>query len=378
MLLRSSISLGRLMGVDVRVHLSFALLLLAAVVYTWQTMGSPLRGFGFCAALCFAVAVREGARAIAAAYVGLRLRAVFLLPVGGVMAFASTRAEKQPGTRAVTLAGPLANLAACALLLGTAYAFEPTVHLFQPPWISAVHMVRTFIWMQAVLAVVGVLPSALPARVPGLRRKAAGEDTARGQSGAKGKTPAFALNIRPGTVLAMACVLAGMLLMNAWLMGLGGFLFLFAMVESAAAKPGLDSPEGEQIKVRDVMLTEFTLLSTSDTLLSALDRTVHSLQDVFPVVRGDRLVGSVARDTLLASLRTQGETYLQGVMTRSLQTAAPDEKLVEALRRSAAHGASEFIPVIDDGALLGILTPQSLSRSVQIVRPQAVGRSTNE
>jgi CBS domain-containing protein len=125
--------------------------------------------------------------------------------------------------------------------------------------------------------------------------------------------------------------------------------------------------------VRDVMLTEYTLLSTTDTLRDALERTAHSLQGVFPVVRGDRLVGSIARQTLADRLLAEGDIYLQGIMTRSLQTAGPSEKLVDALRRSAQIGASEFIPVVEDGAMLGILTPQSLGRAVQqlqLTRPE--------
>ena len=54
-------------------------------------------------------------------------------------------------------------------------------------------------------------------------------------------------------------------------------------------------------------------------------------------------------------------------MTRTLQLASPTEKLVEALRRAATLGASEFIPVVEEARLLGILTPQSLSRNVQQV-----------
>ncbi len=65
---------------------------------------------------------------------------------------------------------------------------------------------------------------------------------------------------------------------------------------------------------------------------------------------------------------SEGDSYLQGIMTRSLQLASPSDKLVEALRRAALLGASEFIPVVEDGAMIGILTPQSLSRAVQQIK----------
>jgi len=53
---------------------------------------------------------------------------------------------------------------------------------------------------------------------------------------------------------------------------------------------------------------------------------------------------------------------------RNLQIATPSEKLAEALRRATTLGASEFIPVVEDNTMIGILTPQSLARAVQQVK----------
>lgn len=352
-MLRSSFSLGRVLGVELRMHISFVLLLVLAVAYTMGVMGNAMRGFGLWFALLLAVVVREVARSIAAAYAGLKLRAIFVLPIGGVMAFVSPRGEVASEKRLVTLAGPAANIFVWALLLGSAYAFQPGVHLFVQPWISVKDLLRTFVWMQALLAVVGLLPAALPTKPMG---------TAKGAKGAQ-KLP---VSFNAGAAMALGLVLIGMLTVNPWLLGLGAFLFLASQL--SPSQQVANSPQAESLRVRDVMLTEYTLLSTSDTLISALERSVHSLQDVFPVVRGDQMVGSVTRGTLMESLQMQGESYLQGVMTRTLHVASPDETLVEALRRSAALGASELIPVVEDGALIGVLTPQSLSRSVHVVR----------
>ena len=55
-------------------------------------------------------------------------------------------------------------------------------------------------------------------------------------------------------------------------------------------------------------------------------------------------------------------------MNRTLSFAEPSEKLVDALRHAPSFGASGFLPVVENGAMLGILTPQSLSRGVQLTR----------
>ncbi|MBW4037769.1 MAG: CBS domain-containing protein [Acidobacteria bacterium] len=362
-MLRSSISLGRFMNVDLRVHISFVLLLALSIGFSVVTDGEITRGVALWLAMCAAVLVREIARAIAATYVGLRLRALFLLPVGGLMAFSTTAKGPTPdaSTRLLMLTGPIANFAVGLLLLGTSYALVPQVSLIAQPWISTTHILRSMVWMQLILGMVSLLP------MPGLPSQTVTSDppaSAKPSKSGLGKfmpVPSFSI----GTALAIAMIIAGFVLMNLWLVVLGGFMMLGAQLSSAHT---VSSSDAETILVREVMLTEYTLLSSSDTLQGALDRSTHSAQDVFPVVRGDRLVGSIARQTIAHRLLTDGDSYLQGIMTRSLQLASPTDKLVQALSRAASLGASEFIPVVEDGAMIGILTPQSLSRAVQQIK----------
>ena len=359
-MLRSSISIGRFMNVDLRVHLSFLLLLVIAVGFSIVENGGAIRGVALWLAMCSAVLVREVARSIAAAYVGLRLRALFLLPIGGLMAFSTNDANPpEANTRILMLTGPIANFAVGLLLLGTSYGLEPHVSLLAQPWISTSHILRSLVWMQMILGMVSLLPMPVaPSRT--ISSAADGKPAKSGLARAL-PFPSFGL----GTALALAMIVAGFVLMNLWLVILGGFMMLGAQLSSAHT---VSTADAETILVREVMLTEYTLLSSSDTLQGALDRSIHSSQDVFPVVRGERLVGSIARQTIAERLVSEGDSYLQGIMTRSLQLASPTDKLVEALRRAALLGASEFIPVVENGAMIGILTPQSLSRAVQQIK----------
>jgi CBS domain-containing protein len=363
-MLRASFPIGKIFNVAVRVHLTFPLLLALAVGYSMALTGSPSRGIGLWCALCFAVLVRECARALAAAYAGLRPRALFLLPVGGLMAFSTQDGGPPPAAaRLFPWVGPVANIAAGLLLAGASYALVPQVNLIAQPWISTGHILRSVVWMQIILGAVSLLP------LPNFSARVAEEttDTPTAETG-NGRLP-FKLQVPPiglGTALALVMIVSGLILMNLWLIILGGFMLLGAQISTA--HQAASTVGAESILVREVMLTEYTLLSSSDTLQGALDRTVHSLQDVFPVVRGNQLVGSIARQTIASRLFTEGDSYLQGLMSRSLQLAEPGEKLVDALRRASTFGASEFIPVVEDGSLIGILTPQSLSRAVQQVK----------
>jgi CBS domain-containing protein len=240
--------------------------------------------------------------------------------------------------------------------MGMSYACAPGVNLLTQPWISPGHVLRAFVWMQFVVGVVNLLPAAaLPTRQ--MLRGGVKTTTPTVRTGG----PAFSLM----TGLAIAMLLGGLVTTNLWLILLGCFALLGSQLQSQTAP---DGPSSDGMRVEEVMLTEFITLSSSDTLRGALERTVHSLQDVFPVLRGNRLVGSVTRQTLAEQLQAEGDSYVQGVMTRSLQVAGPQEQLVSALRRAGTHGASEFIPVAEDSRVLGILTPQSLTRAVHQVK----------
>ncbi|HLI03350.1 MAG TPA: hypothetical protein VKU93_03675, partial [Terracidiphilus sp.] len=84
--------MGRWMGVEIRVHLFFPLL-----VFVFIGIGGAAqwpRGLALFFLLAGAVAVRETARLLAAAWLGLRLRAVLLMPFGGLFAYASPESQE--------------------------------------------------------------------------------------------------------------------------------------------------------------------------------------------------------------------------------------------------------------------------------------------
>ncbi len=71
-------------------------------------------GFGLWLLLVLAVAVREVARAVAAAWFNLDVRSVLLLPTGGLMSYGSTEASERAATpemqKRMAVVGPVANM----------------------------------------------------------------------------------------------------------------------------------------------------------------------------------------------------------------------------------------------------------------------------
>jgi CBS domain-containing protein len=122
--------------------------------------------------------------------------------------------------------------------------------------------------------------------------------------------------------------------------------------------------------MRDVMLTDFTTLSASATLEDAMRMAGHTLQDVYPVVRGRNLVGAVSRQNIVDALESSGNSYVQGVMTRTFQTAAPGDSLVLTLRRimnTLAGQGAQLVPIVEGERIVGIITPQNLQRSMTML-----------
>jgi Zn-dependent protease len=149
------------MGVELRVHAFFPLL----AVFCLALSGSDgvARGMGLFFVLMAAVATRETARLLVVAWLGLRLRAILLLPIGGLFAYADPESQESSseggGQFAIALAGPVANLATAVLLAAAFLGASGDISLFSQPWISAHWLVRSMVWMQAGLGLLHLLPA---------------------------------------------------------------------------------------------------------------------------------------------------------------------------------------------------------------------------
>src|SRR6266851_7826972 len=109
-----SFPIGRFLGVDVRIHTFFLLLLGLSISYASVAGATGARGFALWLLLLLAVVVREAARAVGATWYGLDLRSVLLLPIGGLFSYASSEATEKAETpemqKRMAVIGPIANI----------------------------------------------------------------------------------------------------------------------------------------------------------------------------------------------------------------------------------------------------------------------------
>ena len=160
----------------------------------------------------------------------------------------------------------------------------------------------------------------------------------------------------------MVLILAG-LFSDSWLTMVGVIVFCAAQLEERALvfQSVLDN-----VRLEEVMLTDFATLSPADTLEDALEKAVHSLQDDFPVVRGSDMVGVISRQRILDALRAEGNGYVQAVMSKIFDVSLRGDSLGSAFRKLTARSSS-IIPVVEDQRLVGIVTLQNLMHSMSLL-----------
>jgi len=354
-----SVPLGHVFGVEVRLHFFFALLLGLSLVYTGMSGMAAIRGIALWLLLFAIVCGREVARAIVSTYYGLQVRSLMLLPIGGLPSYATPESAEQAseGSPQLSLAvvGPIVNVLAALVLLGFILGVAPGVSVMVKPWISANHLLRSAFWLNIFLAVVNLLP-AYPLDAGRLLRG----NFSRARGALRGTRAASGI----GQVIAFGLFVAGVFFQNAWLLLAGFFIFVGAQLEDQGM---VFQSVVDTVRMRDIMLTDFALLSASDTLEDAIQKSIHTLQDDFPVVRSGLLVGVVSKQRILETLQTDGNGYVQSVMSRGFQIAQPEDSLGVTFRRITAGRGLSLVPVLDGEQVVGIVTLQNLMHSMGLL-----------
>ena len=360
-----SFRLGRIFGVEVRLHSFFLFMLILSMSWAAYLDQTLVRGAGLWLLLLLAVAVREIARSLAAAWYGIDLKSLLLLPTGGLPTYASVEATERSNEakmqKGMALVGPVANFVFGLTLAGLILTIAPEIRLWEARWVTPLHLLRTAVWVNLLLATLNLLP-AWPLDGGRVMRS---ELLLRGPAGSAAAIGGIQGYARLNPVIALSLMAGGLVTLNWWLIMAGIGILLGAQIERQGVS-GQTNPNGVQVK--DVMLTDYSILSASATLEDAVMQARHSLQDVFPVVRGRNIVGAVSRQTILEALEATGDGYVQGVMTKSFQTAAPGDPLIATLSRvTGERGASsQLVPVVEGERMMGILTPQNLQRSMAL------------
>jgi Zn-dependent protease/CBS domain-containing protein len=368
-----SIPIGRLFEVEVRIHPTFLLLFLFVFATDYranQGRASGPHDLALVGIILACVAARECVQILAARRAGMVPKAIILLPLCGVTLFEEKRLDEKradephAGKAAagsslwmrdirLALVGPITNLALALVAAGVVLAVIDRPDLWSWPFLQGANLPRSLVWANLYLAGLNLLP-AYPLDGGRILRaffhRTLDAPTATRRA------------VSISNAIAMVFMIAG-LFSDTWLTMVGVIVFSAAQLEERAIvfQSVLDN-----VRLEEIMLTDFATLSPADTLEGALEKAVHSLQDDFPVVRGSDMVGVVSKQRILEALRVEGNGYVQAVMNKIFEVSVRQESLGTAFRKLNARNSS-IIPVVEDERLIGIVTLQNLMHSMTLL-----------
>jgi stage IV sporulation protein FB len=362
-----SIKLLRVKGIDIKVHLTFVLILIWAAYHWSQSTGAGVQGalFGVVATVLLFVSVtlHELGHSLQTLKFGVQVKDILLMPLGGVAQIEEIPEEPQKELR-IAIAGPLINFAIAALLISIAGILNARAlttieellnSLGQANWTG---MLSYLTMANLGLGLFNLIP-AYP------------------MDGGRILRALLAMRLDYAQATAIAVKIGQGL---AFLLGLWGFMNAsFTLVLIAIFVWMGAGQEGRQVEVKNV-LSDMTVrqamsqtpqaLTEHETLEKAVQLTLNGMQSDFPVLDAhhSHLVGFLTAADLLKALKSHGEmTRISDVMRIEFPLVQPEEPLFKAQQRMA-EAKIRSLPVVDqNGCLIGLLTAEDINEAYRLL-----------
>ena len=333
---RWSWHLGKLFGIELRVHATF-LVLLAWVGMSHLMNGHGVRvaasGIAYILAVFAIIVMHELGHALTARRFGIATRDITLLPIGGI-----ARLERMPSKPSqellVAVAGPAVNVVLALVLLLAVAAMGTLGEALSLSLIGGPFLAK-LMWTNVALAVFNLIP-AFP--MDGGRVLRALLAMGRGRDYVRATDIAATI----GQGVALLFGLIG-LFINPFLIFIALFVWIGAQAEARLAHVHA-SLSG--VPVSRAMLTGMVTVAPDETIAHVAQHMLGSFQDDVPVVVGTRLVGMVARDEILrAAMAGRIDAPVSTLMQLDAIRVGETDSLDAALERLQASGRRS-LPVV--------------------------------
>lgn len=348
-----SITLGRIAGTAVRIHVTFLVFLAWIGISAMQKGGAEaaIQNTIFMALLFLCVLLHEFGHILTARRFGIHTPDVVLLPIGGIASL-ERMPEKPSQELAVAIAGPLVNVAIAIILIAFVDLPRGDLHRIEDPQVSI--LARLAI-ANIFLALFNMLPAfpmdggrvlhALLAMKVGAAR-------------------ATQTSARVGQALALLLGFAG-LFGNPMLIFIAIFIYMTAGGE---AQESAFRSAVAGLQVRDAMETRALPISIEANLDEAVDLLLSAPQHAFAVVDGhNKPVGMLLRDDILAGLQTrERESAVADIMRAPVPVLSMDAALDRSLADLSASESQAISVVDEEGEYVGLLTRDNLGEMMMI------------
>lgn len=364
--MNSSIRLFTVRGIDIRVHITFPLILVFAILQFGVFAGQGINGaiFGVIVILLLftIVVLHELGHSIAAQHYGVPVNQIVLLPIGGVAQL--QRIPENPMQEfVIAIAGPLVNVVIAILLYLVHILFgiggvstNDAMGLLIGVGRGNLDAVFNYVFATNLfLAVFNLIP-AFP--LDGGRVLRALLATRLDY----GRATSIAVNI--GQTLAGIAGVWGFLNGDFFLILIAIFVYMGA------------GQEGQQVQLRHTLgsLTvdraysrQARTLNSQSTLEDAVNLTLTTFQSEFPVIDGDQLVGLLTYQRLVQALNLRSpETVVRDVMLTGVTPVTPKDSMFDVQQQMAAQRL-DAVPVVENGRFVGLLTNRDVSELYRLV-----------
>ena len=349
-----SLPIFRIAGIQLRIHVTFVLLIAWLAFGYYAQGGSPAAAEGviFVLLLFLCVVLHEFGHALAAKAFGINTPDITLLPIGGV-----ARLERMPEEPkqelVIAVAGPAVNVViALGLFVAGGSFINPFVNPAAP---ERVGLVSQLLIINVLLVAFNLLP-AFP--MDGGRVLRALLATRLSYA----RATQIAATVGQGFAFVFGFI---GLIWNPFLIFIALFVYIGASQEAALAQM---KDVSRRFPVSSAMVREFRTLPEKATLEEAVDALLATSQHDFPVVdETGTVAGVLTRHDLIAALRKNDPALRVGdVMRRNIPTVTTGTRFEEAFRIMQECNCPA-VPVLDSmKRLVGLLTPENVTELMMI------------
>ncbi len=368
--MKTSIQIGKVMGIPIKIHISFLLVL---VLFPYVFANDAEFGFADVASaqlryalaltltilLFSCVLLHELGHSWVAMKYGIGIRSITLILLGGIAAMEEVPRDPRAEMR-ISIAGPLVSLT-IGVLCYLAYLGLGIYDIVQ---ISTISYISRFLWLIAYINIILFVFNLIPAfpmdggRV--LRAWYAGRMPYL-------RATKKAVNI--GKMFAIAMAIFGLFafeIVNIWFILIAFFIYIGASEEEKYAEVSVTL---EGVGVRDLMTREIAYVQDNLTISELLGLMFEKKHLGYPVV--DQFTGKIIGIVTFTDIRSvpgseHGNVLVRDVMVKNVINISEDADAMDALKIMSTENVGQLL-VQEMGSITGIVSRTDLTRSIEVL-----------
>ncbi|PXF60734.1 MAG: hypothetical protein C4B59_07855 [Candidatus Methanogaster sp.] len=365
--MKTSIQIGKVMGIPIKIHISFLLVLvLFPYVFSIDTefgfadvASAPLRyalALTLTILLFSCVLLHELGHSWVAMRYGIKIRSITLILLGGIAAMDEVPRDPHAEMR-ISIAGPLVSLT-IGVLCYLAYLGLGSHNIVQIPTISYIsRFLGSIAYINIALFVFNLIP-AFPMD--------GGRVLRAWYAGRISYLLATRKAVYIGKMFAIAMGVFGLLFASPWLILIAFFIYIGASEEEKYTEMSVTL---EGIKVRDLMTREIAYVQDNRSISELLRLMFEKKHLGYPVV--DQFTGKIVGIVTFTDIRgvpmsEHGNVLVREVMAKKVSFIPEDADALDALKMMSTENVGQLL-VQDNESITGIVSRTDLTRSIEVL-----------